>query len=209
MFQNMSDEQLQAHIDRCKGFNPMFANITPAQLKMMGQQMGNMGDQDLNNAKNMAQQQMGNMGGGFGQAPPQAQRPATNASSTQNDVPESCKDSFNLAKKIKDEAATEYKAKRFEEASSKYFEVLSVIREKEELRDCKSGQEIEMQARLNIALVKLQLKDWDVVIDQCERVLDNQNKPVWASGTWKAHYRMAQALYQKNENMSLDDKAIE
>lgn len=47
MFQNMNDEQLQAHIDRCKGFNPMFANITPAQLRQMGQQMGGLSDQQL------------------------------------------------------------------------------------------------------------------------------------------------------------------
>lgn len=134
--------------------------------------MGNMGDQDLNNAKNMAQHQMGNMAG-FGQAPPQQQQRPANTSSGSSDVPASCKDNFNLAKKVKDEAASEYKAKKFEEASAKYFEVLSVVREKDELRECKSGQEIEMQARLNIALCKLQLKEWDVVIDQCERVLDN------------------------------------
>jgi hypothetical protein len=84
-------------------------------------------------------------------------------------------------------------------ASTKYYEVLSIIREKDALKDCKSGQEIEMQARLNIALCKLQIKDWDVVIDQCERVLENSSKPVWNTGLWKAHYRMAQAIYNQTD----------
>ena len=54
MFKNMSDEELQKYIDQVKGFNPMFANITPAQLRMMSDRMGGMQDSELNQAKNMA-----------------------------------------------------------------------------------------------------------------------------------------------------------
>ena len=213
MFQNMNDEQLQSHIDKCKSFNPMFANITPAQLRMMGQQMGGMDEAGLNNAKNMAQAQMGNMGG-FPGAPGgmTAQPHATNtqAASAANgsDVPSDCKDNYDQAKKIKDEAAKEYKAKNFEQASTKYFEILSIIREKDDLKNSNSGQELEMQGRLNIALCKLQIKEWDVVINQCERVLENQHKAIWSSGLWKAHYRLAQALYQKSDQAA-DNKQLD
>jgi hypothetical protein len=54
MFKNMGDAELQRYIDQMKAFNPMFANITPAQLRNMGDTMGNMSDDQINNAKNMA-----------------------------------------------------------------------------------------------------------------------------------------------------------
>ena len=67
MIAGMDDTQLQQHIDRMKGFNPMFANITPQQLRMMSGSMNNMNDDQLNQAKGMAQSQFG---GGAPQAPP-------------------------------------------------------------------------------------------------------------------------------------------
>lgn len=98
-------------------------------------------------------------GAGAGTAPPRSPTGAASTASSSNgsDVPSDCKDNYNQAKKIKDEAAAEYKAKKFEQASTKYFEVLSIVREKDGLKDCNSGQELEMQARLNIALCKLQI----------------------------------------------------
>ena len=44
-------------------------------------------------------------------------------------------------------------------------------------------------SRLNIALCKLNLKSYDEAIDQCERVLDDDNK------NWKAAFRLSSALY--------------
>ena len=86
---------------------------------------------------------MGNMGmGGMpGGIPPQAPAGgnATPAASNGSDVPSDCKDNYDQAKKIKDQAATEYKAKNFEQASTKYFEVLSIVREKDALKDSNSG----------------------------------------------------------------------
>ena len=55
MYKNMSDAELQRYIDQMKGFNPMFANITPQQLRMMSQTMSGMDDSQLNNVKNVAQ----------------------------------------------------------------------------------------------------------------------------------------------------------
>ena len=139
MFESMSDEQLQDHINRCKAFNPMFANLTPDQLRMMGRQMGGMSDSQLDSARSMAHQQMG----GMGMPTPQPQNWQNTApTSTQaglSGVPEDVKDDYKEARKIKDEAAKEYKSKNFEAASTKYFEVLSIVRAKDELKDCNSG----------------------------------------------------------------------
>jgi len=210
MFQSMTDEQLQAHIDRCKGFNPMFAQMTPQQLRMMSGQMDGMSDDQLEGAKRMAQQQ-------YAQNAPGAQANyntnATAASSSSapkagSDVPADSKADYDQVKKVKEEAAQEYKSKNFEAASAKYYEILGVLREKEPLKQSKSGQELEMQARLNISLCKLQVKEWDVVVEQCERVLENSSKPDWNTGLWKAHYRMAQALYQKTDQAK-DNQQIE
>lgn len=150
----------------------------------------------------------GGMAGGMPGAAAPNYGAATSTANASNEVPSDCKDNYEQAKKIKDEAAKEYKGKNFDTASTKYYEILSIVREKDALKDSKAGQELEMQARLNIALCKLQIEDWDVVIDQCERVLENQHKPVWSSGLWKAHYRMAQALYNKS-NQAEDDKQLE
>mgnify|MGYP000365337642 CR=1 FL=1 len=62
---------------------------------------------------------MGNMGGfpgAPGGMPAQPHATNTQAASAANgsDVPSDCKDNYDQAKKIKDEAAKEYKAKNFE-----------------------------------------------------------------------------------------------
>ena len=49
------------------------------------------------------------------------------------------------------------------------------------------------QARLNIALCKLNQKAYDVAIDQCERVLETEPR------NWKACFRLASAMYQATD----------
>lgn len=66
------------------------------------------------------------------------------------------------------------------------------MRENEAVKKSAAGKELDSQARLNIALCKLTTKDYDTAIDQCERVLDNE------PSNWKAAFRMASAMYQKN-----------
>ena len=44
MFGKMNDTELQRYIDQMKTMNPMFAHITPAQLRQMSSTMGGMSD---------------------------------------------------------------------------------------------------------------------------------------------------------------------
>ena len=73
---------------------------------------------------------------------------------------------------------------------------MNIIRSNENLKKSAAGKELETQTRLNIALCKLNQKQYDQAIDQCERVLDNE------PGNWKACFRIATAMYQKNDNVS-------
>ena len=66
------------------------------------------------------------------------------------------------------------------------------MRQNESIKKSAAGKELDSQARLNIALCRLTTKEYDVAIDQCERVLDNE------PNNWKAAFRMASAMYQKN-----------
>jgi|TARA_B110000285_G_scaffold226005_1_gene285065 ABC-type Na+ transport system ATPase subunit NatA len=47
----MSDAQIQQQIDMMKGINPMFANMTVAQMRAMSGQMNGMSDAQLNAQK--------------------------------------------------------------------------------------------------------------------------------------------------------------
>ena len=49
---------------------------------------------------------------------------------------------------------------------------------------------MEISCRLNLALAKEKLGEFDVVIDQCERILDYESK------NGKACFRIGQAMYQ-------------
>lgn len=98
-----------------------------------------------------------------------------------------------MAKEQKDLAAEEFKKKNYDAAVEKYYKLLSIVRANDGLRASPAGMEIETQGRLNIALCKLNTKDYDVAIDQCERVLDREPK------NSKALFRLATALYERSD----------
>ena len=103
---------------------------------------------------------------------------------------------FDKAKEMKDQAAKDFKAKDYDGASEKYYSVLNIIRQNEQLKKATAGKELETQSRLNIALCRLNQSQFDQAIDQCERVLDNE------PGNWKACFRLANAQYQQAGNKS-------
>ena len=107
-------------------------------------------------------------------------------------MPPAAKTEIDQAKEVKDLAAKDYKAGNYEKACEKYFQIINIVRENEAVKKSAQGKELDSQARLNIALCKLTTKDYDTAIDQCERVLDNE------PSNWKAAFRMANAMYQKN-----------
>lgn len=109
------------------------------------------------------------------------------------DLPPDLKSDYDQAKEQKDLAAGEFKKKNYDGATEKYYNVLNIVRSNGALKTSAAGIEIETQARLNIALCKLNQKEFDVAIDQCERVLEKD------SNNSKASFRLASALYEKTE----------
>lgn len=57
------------------------------------------------------------------------------------------------------------KAKKFEDACVKYFAAINVIRLNDKLKTLTEGKTLEMACRANIAHCKLQVKEYDHVID--------------------------------------------
>lgn len=166
-----------------KGMNPMFAHVTPAQLRQMSGTMGGMSDNQLNAAKQAAAGQFGAGG----------QAPGAAAAAPAENLPAAAQRELTEAKAIKDKAAADFKAQNYEAASEKYYQVLNTVRMNTDLKASRSGKELETQARLNIALCKLNQKVYDVAIDQCERVLESEPR------NSKACFRLASAMYQASE----------
>ena len=112
-------------------------------------------------------------------------------------------------KDMKQKAVGCFREKDYNQAVDLYFKILSNVRDCEEFKSNKKiEEEYEMTARLNIALCKMQLKEYDMVVDQCEMVIDNEDKSHWESGQWKANYRTAQAMYMKTDHCK-DGKDID
>ena len=131
---------------------------------------------------------MGGMGGGMGgmpqappQMPPQQNQPAT--------LPADQRQDLDQAEALKQEANNLYKLQNYEEACTKYFSAINQIRLNTDLAKTKVGKEAEMACRSNLAQCKLNLKDYDHVIDQCERVIDYDTNNI------KANFRMSQAAF--------------
>jgi hypothetical protein len=71
----------------------------------------------------------------------------------------------------------------------KYFASINAIRLNEKLKQLPEAKEIEIACRSNLALCKLNLKEYDHVIEQCEKVLDSEPT------NGKCAFRMAQAIW--------------
>jgi len=70
------------------------------------------------------------------------------------------------------------------------------VRFNEKTKNSPHGLQLEISCRLNIALCKQFLNEHDVVVDQCDRVLEMEPK------NWKACFRISQALYQQTDGNS-------
>lgn len=101
------------------------------------------------------------------------------------------KSDLDKATVLKDKAAADFKANNLQQAIEKYYEIINIIRINASLKDSNEGKLLESQARLNIALCSFNLKDYDVAIDQCERVIDKD------SSNGKAYFRLALSVYNK------------
>jgi len=91
--------------------------------------------------------------------------PSAPAAPKVDDVPPGAKSDLDQARGVKDQAAIDFKAKNYAAASDKYSKILNIIRHNDELKASSAGQELETQARLNIALCKINDKEYDAAID--------------------------------------------
>jgi len=69
------------------------------------------------------------------------------------------------AENFKKEANASFKAQNYEEACTKYFSSINAIRLNQGLKTNKLGKECEMACRSNLALCKLNLKEYDHCVD--------------------------------------------
>ncbi len=102
-------------------------------------------------------------------------RPPTNTAptsgQTQNRTPNLTADQksdLTKAEQLKAEANQLTSAKKFEEACELYFSAINTIRANSTLRNEKPAKECEMACRSNLAFCKLNLKQYDQVLDHCE-----------------------------------------
>lgn len=88
-------------------------------------------------------------------------------------------------------------AKDHDGACLKYFAAINTIRLNDSLKTQKEGKTLEIACRSNIAHCKIQTKEFDQVVDQCEKVLDAEPNNA------KCQFRMATAIWNLNgENRS-------
>lgn len=66
----------------------------------------------------------------------------------------------------------------------------------------KVGKDTEIACRGNLAQCKINLKDYDSVIDQCERILEYDSNNV------KANFRMSQAAFALSEGKSVSQLKV-
>ena len=95
-----------------------------------------------------------------------------------------------------------FREKKFEEACPKYFSAINQIRLNAPLAKSKQGRDAEIACRGNLAQCKLNLKEYDHVIDQCERILEYDSNNV------KAAFRMSKAAFALSEGKSLSQLKI-
>ena len=96
-----------------------------------------------------------------GMRPPQAQQQQTTNTQQQKS---SSKD-IQQANNFKEEANNLYKQQNFDKACDKYYEAINEIRFNESLKNNAEARQVEIACRLNVALCKQQLKEYNVVID--------------------------------------------
>mmetsp|Transcript_73246 Transcript_73246/g.101621 ORF Transcript_73246/g.101621 Transcript_73246/m.101621 type:complete len:91 (+) Transcript_73246:509-781(+) len=67
---------------------------------------------------------------------------------------------------------------------------INAVRLNQDLKGVKQARDLEIACRGNMALCKINLKQFDQAVDQCEKVLEYDPKNV------KATFRMAQSIYE-------------
>ncbi|CAD8212493.1 unnamed protein product [Paramecium octaurelia] len=184
MCANMSDDQLRQYAQMGG-----MGNVDPSFMRQQMGQVKNMRDEDLQRQVNQtrpedierAKQRI------------QGQQPQ---SQQQQQNPQS--DQFPIINKLKNQGNDAFKSQDYEKAASKYYEAISEIEEMWENNaylksDTIKKQELKLlehSCRLNYCNVKAKQSQYDVVLRQAKKVLEDDDQ------NGKANFRMGQALFE-------------
>lgn len=199
MISGMSDEQLKEAAKRASSMYGMSeGQFSPEMMRQSSEMFKNMSDTQINDYMKMAQSMgMGRPGGMPGGMPnfnnPYASSPSYTQPQSQpkseikfkNDEEKKKYESVN---NDKNKANDLFKNGEYKKASDKYYEVINTIRTTEFLKKSSQGAELETVSRLNLALCKIKQEEYDVAVDQWERILLTDGNNV------KALYRISVAL---------------
>ncbi|CAI2365404.1 unnamed protein product [Moneuplotes crassus] len=199
MMGQMSDEDIRRASNMMPGMGA--GGMSPEMLRNASNMMSGMSDEQLNQMKNMAQNFNGmpgmpNMNNPF--ATPYQQPTASTSTTVKEDTPYANKDDqkkFDNVTELKNKANTLFKNKELDKASEKYYEAINKVRTTTSLKGTPQADKLEMNCRLNLALCKIKQEEYDVAIDQCERVLLEDNSNL------KALYRISLGLKSQNNGL--------
>ena len=203
---NMSDDQIRNMMNMSG-----MGNMDVGMFRQMSKQMSNSTDNDLNNMKNTASnmrtgnntnnnQQQNNTYSSYNNNNQKYQQSNQNSVNSEKDkLNDLLKESSEMDKlqKIKESGNQLFKQNNYTSAKEKYYELLSsintVYEETKKPEEIKFLDDLKVTCRLNIANCYLKLKEYDLVINECVKILrlDQEN--------FKANYRMGVAYYSKKD----------
>ncbi|CAD8112007.1 unnamed protein product [Paramecium sonneborni] len=182
MCANMSDDQLRQYAQMAG-----MGNIDPSFIRQQMGQVKNMKDEDLQRQVNQTR-------------PEDIERAKqrVQAQQQQQQSQKSQSDQFPLINKLKNQGNDAFKSQDYEKAASKYYEAISEIEELWENNTYLKNDKIQKQelkvlehsCRLNYCNVKAKQQQYDVVLRQAKKVLEDDDQ------NGKANFRMGQALFE-------------
>jgi tetratricopeptide (TPR) repeat protein len=177
-----------------RNYSSMLNGMDDAQLKNMADMAKNMGYNPMGGMPNM--RNMPNPYGGAqqSQSGSSVPKPAPKKEEDPFAKPEDQR-KFESVNEIKNKANDLFKANDFSKASEKYYEAINAVRTTKCLKNSSQGNQLEINCRLNLALCKIKQEEYDVAIDQCERVLLEETANI------KALYRISVALNSQGKQL--------
>ncbi|CAD8185260.1 unnamed protein product [Paramecium octaurelia] len=185
MCANMSDDQLRQYAQMAG-----MGNIDPSFLRQTMGQVKNMKDEDLQRQVNQTRPE------DLERAKQRIQGQQAQQQQQQQQIPQS--EQFPIINKLKNQGNEAFKQQDYEKAASKYYEAISEIEElwennaylKNDANKKIELKQLEHSCRLNYCNVKAKQSQFDVVLRQAKKVLDDDAQ------NGKANFRMGQALFE-------------
>ncbi|CAD8101152.1 unnamed protein product [Paramecium primaurelia] len=185
MCANMSDDQLRQYAQMAG-----MGNVDPQFMRQQMGQVKNMRDEDLQRQVNQTRPE------DIERAKQRMQGQQQQQQQQQQQKPQS--EQFPIINKLKNQGNDAFKQQDYEKAASKYYEAISEIEElwennsylKNDTNKKIELKQLEHSCRLNYCNVKAKQLQFDVVLRQAKKVLEDDDQ------NGKANFRMGQALFE-------------